>query len=59
MGLVWVHALTLPDPPTRLPSAADWREGVDEFFLHVISSPEEELFGFFVIFVNRSAVGAA
>ena len=35
------------------------RNAVDEFFLHVISSPEQELFGYFVIFINRSAVGAA
>ena len=58
-GICRVHALTLLGPPTRLPSAADWRGARDEFLFHVIGGAEQKLFGGFVVFVNRSAVGAA
>ena len=34
-------------------------KGIDKFFLHVSGGSQEELFGQLVVFVDRSAIGAA
>ena len=59
LGTCTGSRLAAARPTRHPPDAVDCTQRVDQFLLHVIGGAQEKLFGSLVVFVNRSAVGAA